>query len=198
MYSTPASNQPFSLHNIGHTLHILSRFALWLQWVLCSVTVDPNIRHGVQVVGRPQPAIARGVHLHMHACKFACAPVSSPALIQMDLAGPALQPARSPSYCTALLGWQANMQAPAHAPANMHVQCAHAFSQEHMHPSPANVLCICICKCSWSAGSWPGSMARDNLIIGLCNRSRDKYTTYAQMEGEEWGSVTSFSRVEKS
>ena len=126
-------------------LHSGAEFVQCNRGVLCNVTVDPNIRHGVQVVGRLHPPTCCTLTLLLHCtytctctCEYACAhgPSHAHAHLHTDLADSTLQPEPSPCYCTALMGWLANMQ----AHANVHV---HKFLNLH---APAYAQCPRTCS----------------------------------------------------
>ena len=108
---TPSINFPEDFHCTA--LDTRYTFCTILQWVLCVAVrcndVDPNIRHGVQVVGRllpptpPSPSYCVYVHLHIHLQIRMCAHVSSPAQSELYIAYCTHARGRRqtpPSHCT--------------------------------------------------------------------------------------------------
>ena len=130
----------------GPVLHSGAEFVQCNRGVLCNVTVDPNIRHGVQVVGRLHPPTCCTLTLLLHCtytctctctCEYACAHVPSHAHAHLhtDLADSTLQPKPSPCYCTALMGWLANMQAHANVHVHKHT-CTRSLTCMPLHIMP--------------------------------------------------------------
>ena len=150
--------------------------------VLCNVTVDPNIRHGVQVVGRLHPPTCCTLTLLLHCtytctctctCEYAHVPSHAHAHLHTDLADSTLQPEPSPCYCTALMVWLANMQAHANVHVHKHT-CTRSLTCMPLHMPNAHAPAVD--PKAVDQAVWP----RDNPRIGLHNRSM--YYIYAPTE----------------